>query len=210
MKRFKQIAKKIGLTGKYTLSLTNERSFTGGQFVGTKWGITAPMLAEYLGRTPKADDMKELTQNEAFNLLYQRLWLGMGLINLDHKDVAALIYLGLTSIGTTAMRLNLERVADKLKHHINHYEVFTPKGIDLLNSLDHVALFKVLRARMKWCYTHIGNKNKRKNFLRLLGEIQLNRKTVRKGERRSPELTIQNRIPVNVLVELNKLKRKTA
>lgn len=210
MKKFKQIAKKIELTGEYTLSLTNETSFTGGKFVGTKWGITAPMLAEYLGRTPKADDMRELTQSEAFNLLYHRLWLGMGLINLDHKDVAALIYLGLTSIGTTAMRLNLARTADKLKHPINHYEVFTPKGIDLLNSLNHVALFKVLRARMKWCYTHMGNKNKRKNFLRLLGEVRLSRKAGRKGERRSPQLTIQNRIPMEVVAELKKLKNKTA
>ncbi|CAG5086766.1 hypothetical protein [Parvicella tangerina] len=209
MKRFKQIAKKIGLQGGYALNLSSEESFVSGQFVGTKWGITAPMLAEYLGRTPNAEEMRELTQNEAFGLLYQRLWLGMGLINIDHKDVAALIYLGLMSIGTTGMRLNLERVAGKLKSQLNHYEVFTPRGIDVLNSLNDVALYKVLRARMKWCYMRMANKNKRKSFLRLLGEIRMNDQ-VRKTERTYPELRLQNRLPKEVIIQLNQLKRKAS
>lgn len=48
---------------------SNDRGDTGnyynGIFIGTNHGISAPVLAEYLGRTPSVQDMRDLTQDEA-------------------------------------------------------------------------------------------------------------------------------------------------
>jgi len=48
---------------------SNDRGDTGnyynGIFIGTNHGISAPVLANYLGRTPSVQDMKNLTQDEA-------------------------------------------------------------------------------------------------------------------------------------------------
>lgn len=48
---------------------SNDKGDTGnyynGIFIGTNHGISAPVLANYLGRTPSVQDMKNLTQDEA-------------------------------------------------------------------------------------------------------------------------------------------------
>lgn len=205
MKRFKSIIRKIGLFGRYDLNLKDEKGFVNGVFVGTKWGITAPMLAAYLGRTPKANEMQDLNRVDAIKLLYQRIWLGRGLINLKNESVASLIYNGISNIGTNEMRLLIKQVVIDLGAFIDYFNVFTPKGIDLLNSLDQKALFHKLYRIKKKAFKKIKSKGKKRLFLSQLDRIKF---TIKKDK--PSKLSIKNRVPQGVVESLYRIQSRAS
>ena len=51
--------------GGYSTDRNDTGNYYRGQFVGTNHGISAPVLAEHLGRTPTVQDMRSLTQDTA-------------------------------------------------------------------------------------------------------------------------------------------------
>ena len=51
--------------GGYSTDRDDTGNYYRGQFVGTNHGISAPVLAEHLGRTPTVEDMRGLTQDTA-------------------------------------------------------------------------------------------------------------------------------------------------
>lgn len=51
--------------GGYSTDVNDTGNYYRGQFVGTNHGISAPVLAEHLGRTPTVEDMRGLSQDTA-------------------------------------------------------------------------------------------------------------------------------------------------
>lgn len=51
--------------GGYSEDKADSGNYINGKFIGTNHGISAPTLAEYLGREPTVEEMKNLTKDEA-------------------------------------------------------------------------------------------------------------------------------------------------
>lgn len=62
------------------------------KFVGTNWGISAPVLADYLGRTPTADDMKGLSFSTAKKIFKKNFWDKINGDKIKDQNVANMIY----------------------------------------------------------------------------------------------------------------------
>lgn len=83
--------------GDYTGHPDDNGNWTGGKkgvgvLVGTKYGVSAPLLAQYLGRTPTVQDMKNLTR-ETQRLLFRKLyWNVIRGDEIVHQGIANLIY----------------------------------------------------------------------------------------------------------------------
>lgn len=65
--------------GKYTCVKEDSGNWTGGKvgagnLVGTNWGISAPVMAQYLKRTPTADDMKNMPESTAKAIYKANYW----------------------------------------------------------------------------------------------------------------------------------------
>lgn len=64
--------------GKHEGGYQNRKSDSGnkvdGKQIGTKYGISAPVLKEHLGRTPSVDEMKNLDEETALNIYENKYW----------------------------------------------------------------------------------------------------------------------------------------
>lgn len=60
--------------GGYSTDKNDTGNYYKGEFVGTNHGISAPVLADYLGRTPTVEDMKALTKEEAREIAATRYY----------------------------------------------------------------------------------------------------------------------------------------
>lgn len=62
--------------GGYSTDRSDSGNYYQGQFIGTNHGVSAPVLARHLGRTPTVEDMKglskEVAADIAFNDYYER------------------------------------------------------------------------------------------------------------------------------------------
>lgn len=56
-----------------------------GELVGTNFGISAPVLGEYLKRTPSVTDMKELTSEKATDIMYSNFYKKYGIDKLPEN-----------------------------------------------------------------------------------------------------------------------------
>ncbi|MFN6077436.1 MAG: glycosyl hydrolase 108 family protein [Fluviicola sp.] len=92
--------------------------------VGTNWGISAPTLAGYLGRTPSVMEMKNLSKSTAEKILKRNYWNKNNFDKLINQSVATLIYDGAVNHGTNSMRLLMEKALRYLGVEISYYEVF--------------------------------------------------------------------------------------
>ena len=120
-----------------------------GILIGTNWGISAPVLAAYLGRTPTKTDMQNLSKVTAEDILRLNFWKKNNLDRLDNQSVATLIYDGVVNHGTNGMRFLMEKAIKSLGGSFNYYEIFTLKGIKYLNRLNQRKLFDAIkRARI--------------------------------------------------------------
>ncbi len=117
-----------------------------GQLIGTNWGISSPTLASYLGRVPTRLEMQNLSKRTAEDILKRFYWLKNNLDRLKNQSVATLIYDGVVNHGTNATRFILEGALRALGTSISYYEVFTLKGIHLLNRQNQKRLFNVVKS----------------------------------------------------------------
>jgi len=108
----------LGEEGGYQ-ALPNDRgNLIEGRLIGTNRGISAPVLAEWLGRTPSATEMRALTEDEAAAIYAARYWNvvrggdlppGIDLLVFDHAvnagcgASARLLQQLLTRVGTVTV-----------------------------------------------------------------------------------------------------------
>ena len=60
----------------YQAMKEDKGNYVDGKLVGTKFGISAPVLKQYLGRTPTVKDMKELKLKSALDILENQYYKG--------------------------------------------------------------------------------------------------------------------------------------
>ncbi len=151
MAKFEKAQQMVSISeGRYQNDPQDSGNYYMGHLIGTNWGISAPTLAAYLGRIPSKEEMQNLSRKTAYAILKRSYWERNHLGQLKNQSVATLIYDGVVNQGTNAMRFLLEKVLRIIGRPLAYYEVFTPKGIQHLNSASAKKLFySVKQARIE-------------------------------------------------------------
>lgn len=136
----------VGLNeGGYQNDPEDDGNWYLGVLIGTNWGISAPTLAGFLGRTPTLAEMKNLSRATAELILRRNYWDKNNFGKLHNQSVATMLYDGAVNHGTGGMRLLAEKALSRLKHPLIYYKVFTTEGIELMNKLNQKDLFYALK-----------------------------------------------------------------
>ena len=118
----------------------------GDRFVGTNHGISAPVLAEYLGRLPKKEDMKNLSYETAVKIFRKNYWNQQNLSLLKNQSLATLLYDGCVNQGVGAMSKILRNALEDFGVDIGENEnPFSQNWIKVINGLDQNRLHKLIK-----------------------------------------------------------------
>lgn len=78
--------------GGYSNDPRDKGNFVDGKLIGTNHGISAPVLKEWLGRTPTVDDMKNLSYETALQIYKKNYWNPIGGDRINNQSIAELLY----------------------------------------------------------------------------------------------------------------------
>ena len=146
MANFEKSQAIVGLIeGGYQNDPDDDGNWYMGQLIGTNWGIAAPTLAGFLGRTPTVAEMKNLSRATAELILKRNFWDKSNFGKLNNQSVATMLYDGSVNHGVSGMRVLAEKALSRLKHPLVYYKVFTTEGIELMNKLNQKDLFYALK-----------------------------------------------------------------
>lgn len=146
MAEFEKAQYIVGLNeGGYQIDPRDSGNYYNGELIGTNWGISAPTLATFLGRTPTREEMQGLSRKTAEQILKNRYWLKNHLHLLKNQSVATLIYDGVVNHGTNGMRFLVNKAIKRIGGSFNYYSLFTEKGIKYLNNLNPKKLFYAIK-----------------------------------------------------------------
>lgn len=117
------------------------------RFIGTKYGISAPVLKTHLGRIPKKEDMVNLKYKTALEIYKKKYWTPQNLGYLDNQSIANVIYDGCVNQGIEGMKKVLRQAMNEKGIKIGESEnPFDRKHIDLINkSNDKSGLFNAIK-----------------------------------------------------------------
>ena len=141
-----------------------------GILIGTNWGIAAPTLASFLGRTPTVADMKNLSRATAESILKRNYWLKNHFDKLKNQSVATMLYDGAVNHGVGGVLSITKKALARLKNPIN--KVFTSDGISELNKLNQKDLFFTLKQVRTERYKASPKKKYLKGWLNRLERIK--------------------------------------
>lgn len=158
--------------GGYQNNPSDTGNYYNGNLIGTNWGISAPTLAGYLGRTPSVMEMKNLSKTTAEKILKRNYWDKNNFDKLINQSVATLIYDGAVNHGTNSMRHLMEKALRYLCVEISYYEVFTLKGIERLNRINQKKLFDMIKSVRADKYKSLAQKQFLNGWLKRLDKIQ--------------------------------------
>jgi lysozyme family protein len=141
-----------GAEGGYSTDKTDKGNYYNGVFVGTNHGISAPVLAEWLGRTPTIQDMKNLSYETALKIYKNNYWNKISGDSISNNSISALLYDAAVNQGTgkakeiVSKTLNInvslpfsKAVTDTINNYKNQEELFNKMKqtrISLYNSKD--------------------------------------------------------------------------
>lgn len=146
MADFEKAQKIVGINeGGYQSDPQDSGNYYMGNLIGTNWGISAPTLAGYLGRIPSKAEMQNLSKATAEQILKVNFWTRNNFGKLQNQSVATLIYDGAVNHGTNGMRFLVEKALKLLNYSLSYYEVFTLKGIQVLNRQNQKSLFYAIK-----------------------------------------------------------------
>lgn len=80
------------------------------RFIGSKYGISAPILKEYLKRTPRKEDMLNLSYNTALQIYKSKFWDTQNLKKFCNQSVATIVYDGCVNQGIAGIKSVLRKV----------------------------------------------------------------------------------------------------
>lgn len=97
-------AKTSKFEGKYKKEPEDSGDWTSGKInvgilIGTNWGISAPVLKEFLGRMPTESDMRNLSQEDAQSIRKKNYWDAIKGDQLLIQSVADSIYDSAINLG---------------------------------------------------------------------------------------------------------------
>jgi lysozyme family protein len=129
---------------------SDDRGDTGnyykGRFIGTNHGISAPILADYLGKTPTRSDMENLSYETALDIYKRDYWDAQNLTEFCDQSVANLIYDGCVNQGTTALRsIVRDAYIDNGIKITENDNPFSAKYIKKANALNQHKLFQSIK-----------------------------------------------------------------
>lgn len=146
MAEFNKAQAIVGINeGGYQSDPRDTGNYFQGHLIGTNWGISAPVLAEFLGRIPSRQDMMQLTRRTAEQILKANFWTRHYLGELKNQSLATLIYDGVVNHGANGMRILVNKALKSLHKPIEYYSIFKPKGIKHLNSINSKSLFYAIK-----------------------------------------------------------------
>lgn len=104
--------------GGYSDHREDNGNWTGGKIgvgvlIGTKYGISAPVLMTYLGRVPTVLEMKNLSSETVTKIYNKNYWKAIKGDEITNQDIANKIYdMAVTSGPGTAIKL-----AKRVRNH---------------------------------------------------------------------------------------------
>lgn len=129
----------------------------GKRFIGTNHGISAPLLADYMGKIPTIKDMKDLSYNTALKIYKKEYWDKLKLSNLNNQSIANIIYDGCINQGIKNMRSVLRAALEENDININDNDnIFSEEIIDKINSISSEQLFDSIKKHRNKKYEQAG------------------------------------------------------
>lgn len=118
----------------------------GRRFVGTNHGISAPILAEYLGRLPKKEDMINLSYKTALDIYKKNYWDSQNLSDFNDQSISNLLYDGCVNQGITGMKDVLRKALIENNIDINNEDnPFSKNWISKINKINKKDLFESIK-----------------------------------------------------------------
>lgn len=117
----------------------------GKRFVGTNHGISAPILADYLGRYPKKEDMINLPYQTALKIYKKKYWDQQNLSQFKNQSISNIIYDGCVNQGQTAMRKIMRDAYILNGLDIDENNPFEKESIEMANKVDQEKLFNTIK-----------------------------------------------------------------
>jgi lysozyme family protein len=116
------------------------------RFVGSKYGISAPVLMKYLGKLPKKEDMMNLSYETALDIYKNQYWDDQKIERFCNQSVADVVYDGCVNQGIAGMKSVLRNVLRdngiEISDDVNPFE---GDYIKQLNSLEQDKLFNAIK-----------------------------------------------------------------
>lgn len=120
------------------------------RFVGTKYGISAPVLMKYLGHLPKKEDMMNLSYETALEIYKDKYWDNQDMEKFCNQSVATIIYDGCVNQGIGGMKEVLRKVLNDNGIQISEdTSPFQSEYIKIINSLDQNQVFNTIKKYRK-------------------------------------------------------------
>ena len=141
----------------------------GKRFVGSKYGISAPVLAKYMGRLPKAEDMRDLSYATALKIYKRNYWDANNLTHFSNQSVANILYDGCVNQGTYGTKETMRNALNSMGVKISGSEdPFSPNWIKTANALNQESLFNAVK-------THRGKRYRESDTFAVHGKGWMNR-----------------------------------
>lgn len=119
----------------------------GKRFIGSKYGISAPILAKYLGRLPKKEDMMRLSYQTALKIYKKDYWDATNLANFSNQSVANILYDGCVNQGISGTKETMRNALNRMGVKISPSDdPFSMAWIKRANRLDQEKLFSNIKA----------------------------------------------------------------
>lgn len=116
------------------------------RFIGSKYGISAPILQKYLGKLPKKEDMINLTYDQALDIYKNLYWDEQKIERFCNQSVANLVYDGCVNQGVNGMKSVIRKTLNKFGINISDdVNPFEGDYIKKLNELNQEELFNSIK-----------------------------------------------------------------
>jgi len=106
----------LAIEGGFQNFPTDNGNYCGGELIGTKYGMSAVAVGSWLGRCPTAQEMKDLTTQDAFNF-YAWYFDKYGLFQIQNQQLFEL--LANNTMGSPANAVKVEqRVLNQFGYNV--------------------------------------------------------------------------------------------
>ena len=124
-------------------------------FLGTNHGISAPILADYLGRIPSKEDMQNLSYETALEIFKKQYWEPQNLDEFKDQNIANIIYDGCVNQGINGMKKVLRKVYND--NNITISKEQNPFSIDFIkmaNKINQEDIFNGIKSEREKRYRY--------------------------------------------------------
>lgn len=118
------------------------------RFIGTKYGVSAPVLKEYLGRLPKKEDMINLSYETALDIYKHKYWDSANISEVCNQSIANIIYDGCINQGIGGMKDVLRKALNENGVEISDDE--NPFNIDFIKNINIINQTKLFNSIKKF------------------------------------------------------------